>query len=293
MTTEPLPEEPASSRFDPFFKVLTRLEAEQLGLQMTETELQITTKRGDLILKVPPGLSLEGTMFHFFRLTNVVEFKSESDQFNLREYAKNQMRTDFIFLQEKHNSYDNILNVIVSSRLPRKFLNYAKSEGVRFRRDKEKPWLWRTKVGFQNVIIVVCLDLPLEELYYNWLIFAPANSQKWKEYLRLLAKEEKRDLLEIAKKLRPKEFDMTIKDIDKLLEAEGLVTSPELQAQIDKAEETYLKYKLRRLKLTNPKGLNNLLSSLELEEQIAKLKPEERAELLKQLLAEQAKEEQA
>jgi hypothetical protein len=31
----------------------------------------------DLVLVVPPGLSLEGTMFDFFRASNVIEFKTE------------------------------------------------------------------------------------------------------------------------------------------------------------------------------------------------------------------------
>jgi hypothetical protein len=63
---------------DPLFKVLTRLEAEQLGMQAIETELQKQyTTRADLILAAPPGLNLEGTLFDFCRTVNVIEFKSE------------------------------------------------------------------------------------------------------------------------------------------------------------------------------------------------------------------------
>jgi hypothetical protein len=65
MSDEPVKEAnppEGSSRPDPFFKLLTRLEAEELGLQAVETELQFTT-RADLTLAVPPGLNLEGTFF--------------------------------------------------------------------------------------------------------------------------------------------------------------------------------------------------------------------------------------
>lgn len=74
MTTDPntKPPEPAN-RPDPFFKLLTRFEADKLGLQARETGQQFVT-RSDLVLHVPPGLSLEGTMFDFFSSINVVEF---------------------------------------------------------------------------------------------------------------------------------------------------------------------------------------------------------------------------
>src|SRR5690242_16357155 len=65
-----------SNRPDPFFKLLTRVAAEQHGRKADETELQYST-RADFMLSVPPGISPEGTMFDFFRRKNVVEFKSQ------------------------------------------------------------------------------------------------------------------------------------------------------------------------------------------------------------------------
>ncbi len=64
-----------SGRPDPFFKVITRQEAEQLGIEASESELHST--RTDMVLKVPPSVVLEGTMFDFFQAHNVIEFKEK------------------------------------------------------------------------------------------------------------------------------------------------------------------------------------------------------------------------
>jgi hypothetical protein len=163
-----------ANRPDPFFKLLTRLEAVQLGLQLVETELQYST-RADLVLSVPDGLSLDGTMFDFFRPLNVLEFKSQGDQLTLREFIRNDLRADLLFLQGSDESYLNILNIIVSSRLPQGFISLASQGGITFAPEVGRPWLWRGQSGFQDVAIVVCRDLPLEPLYYPWLI--PVNGK--------------------------------------------------------------------------------------------------------------------
>lgn len=290
MIVEPNVEaEQLSDRPDPFFKLLTRLEAEQLGLKAIETELQFTT-RADLVLAVPPGLNLEGTMFDFFRTLNVLEFKSENDKFNVREYVRNEVRTGITLLHSEDTDFGGILNVIVVSRRPRGFLTAAKKRRLFFRPQKGKPWLLVGQVGFQDVAIVVCRDLPLEKPYYNWLTFAPAGTDKWKEFVLKLLEEGNIELLEIIEGIRPKEFLAMLKSTDILAELEAIRSKqdPELDQERAEVAALILKY----LANNDPKKLGYALSRLKPEQRLADLTPEERAELLK-LLTEQTKEEQS
>lgn len=77
------------------------------------------------------------------------------------------MRTSLKFLQSKDEDFENYLNLIVSARVPQAFLDRAARQGVKFEQDPERAWLWRSKVGFQSVVIVACIELPVEERYYN------------------------------------------------------------------------------------------------------------------------------
>ncbi len=77
MTTEPGGVEP-SKRPDFVFKLLTKLQAVELGLEVRDTEQQPPYNTlGDLTLAVPAQVQIAGTMFDFFRSLNVIEFKSE------------------------------------------------------------------------------------------------------------------------------------------------------------------------------------------------------------------------
>jgi hypothetical protein len=78
------------SRPDPVFKLLTIEEAKTVGLTIEQTEIQYST-RSDLIISVPEGVSVENSLFDFFRATNLVEFKSEGDPLTLDEYIRNQI----------------------------------------------------------------------------------------------------------------------------------------------------------------------------------------------------------
>jgi len=63
MTFETNPEQKlAALRPEPIFKLLTRLEAAQFGIQAIETELQYTT-RADLGMTLPVNVSVAGTIF--------------------------------------------------------------------------------------------------------------------------------------------------------------------------------------------------------------------------------------
>jgi hypothetical protein len=89
-------------------------------------------------------------------------------------------------------------------------------------------------VGFQRVALVICRDLPVEKRFYNWLLFAPSDSKKWEAFVRQLHLEGEIELLDFAKKLRPKEFVMIKMSADELWELvrqEGGLT-PEVEAQL-------------------------------------------------------------
>jgi hypothetical protein len=101
----------------------------------------------------------------------------------LREYVKNALRTYMYFLQGKDKDFSNILSVIVTARRPRTFLAKAVERGIVFHEEPGKPWLRWGQVGFQDVVIVVCKDLPLEERYYPWLVFTPSNTDKWEAFV--------------------------------------------------------------------------------------------------------------
>lgn len=298
------PEQAAAGRPDPLFKVLTRLEAEQLGLKAIETEKQFQeTTRADLVLVVPPGVDVEGTMFDFFRATNVIEFKSENDPLTLREYLKNETRTTLQFLQSKDLDLDELLNVIVTSRSPDTFLEQAVRRRIFFQPEEGRPWLLRAQVGFQDVAIVVCRDLPLEELYYNWLVFAPSDSRKWRRYIEILLKENREELLAWVKRIRPKELKMVTKDIMDLAIAEGFVPPKYSEAELAEMDQLDEEIALLALEYFNkrkkPTLLRKLLSAIEPEERLAGIKPEELVESLSaedrqallKILTEQTKEE--
>jgi hypothetical protein len=202
----PAPEK-GSSRPDPVFKLITSEEAKTLGLIVKQTEIQYST-RTDLILTVPEGVSTVNTMFDFFRGANLVEFKSENDPLTLEEYIRNEVRTGIWFLQTGAKNYNGILNAYVVARKPGSFFKVAETRGITFVNTKERKWLWTAKVGFQDVAVVVCNNLPLDKRYYKWLLFAPAKSGKWKQFIQRLVDERNKELLEIAIQMRPKEIGM-------------------------------------------------------------------------------------
>ncbi len=263
-------------RPDPVFKLLTRQEAERHGLQLGETEVQYSTL-ADLVLLVPPEASLQNTMFDFFRPVNVLEFKSQGDQLDLKEYIRNQIRTDIQFLRGKELEYRNVLNVIVSSRRPKSFLEYASQVGVAFTPEIGKPWLLRGQVGFQAVAIVICSELPLEERYYQWLVFAPTDTLKWRNYVIALFRKQNQELLRYIKTMRPKEYSMinSEAEIVELLKAEGFITA-EYEAWVEQELMEATRRTWPRISKQHPEVINELLSQLPPEERLAGLDPEQR-----------------
>lgn len=222
---------------DTLFKTLTRREVEENNLRVSESEFQHIT-RADLIIEVPQGVDTSKTLFDFCYPVSVLEFKSENDEFNIREFVVNQIRTAILFLQsrEKEEDYSRYLNTYVLARLPKDFLDNAAQNGIVFTTEEGKPWLWRAKIGFQNVALIVCRDLPLESQYYPWLLFAPSDGKKWQAFIRRLVVEKQDELLDFAQKLRPREVSMIRVNSDELWELarrEGALT-PEVEARLAK-----------------------------------------------------------
>lgn len=120
---------------------------------------------------------------------HIVEFKSQSDQFDEIEYIKNSVRTELLFLQNIGANFENTLNLIVTVRYPQRFLDYMSERGFEFVADDKREWLLRSHIGLQEVVIVVINLLPLEEKYADWLIFLAADNSRWPKMLRYLAEK--------------------------------------------------------------------------------------------------------
>ncbi len=288
------------NRPDPTFKYVTRQIADQLGIQAVETELP-QTLRADLVLVVPEGLQLENTLFSFFRSINVIEFKSQNDHFDEREFIKNEVRTGLIYLQNPNTQISQILNLIVCSREPRHFFEYMREQGYNFQAEGTGDWLWHCRVGLQEVALVVCRNLPLEPKYFQWLAFAPADSQKWRNFVKIIARQGEWEIFNTLKTLRPKEVELMNRELIEILSH----LSPKEQARVDRDWFDAIKLSLPRLAKTLPDEIGELLATIEPEkrlsgltpeerlsglnpeERLSGLTPEERQELLKKLLAEQ------
>jgi hypothetical protein len=111
-------------------------------------------------------------------------------------------------------------------------LDSAIENGIVFTPEPGRPWLLKARVGCQYVVAVICRDLPLERRYYRWLLFAPSDSKRWERFIRRLRIENEEKLLELAQKLRPKEYNMVKVNAAELWEIarqEGVLT-PEVEA---------------------------------------------------------------
>ena len=281
--TLPDPTKKISNRPDPLFKLVFREEALAVGLNLVETEFQYST-RADTVLIAPPSVDRTNTMFDFFRRDNIVEFKSEKDKFDLQEYARNALRTYYQFLQSNDKDFKNILNVIISSKLPRAFIKVAAERDIIFEQTENRPWLWRGEDGFQDVVIVVCRDLPIEPLYYPWLLFAPARSRTWKAFVTQLLRENNQTFLEKIENFKPKELEMITKSWDEMV-ASGIaagVIPPDFQEQYDQLPEEeediadIAEFYLEDVAQYAPAKLGKVLSKLSIEERLGGLSPEER-----------------
>ena len=271
-----------NKRPDPLFKALTEREAGKVGIRADSTEAVYSTL-ADLTLLVPSDTSLEGTPFDFFRLITVLEFKSQHDKLDLTEYVKNEIRTAIEFIHQKAVNYQNILNLIVTARFPERFFKEAQQEGLVFQRLPGQPWIWQAHVGLQDVLVVVCRDLPLEEPLHPWLIFAPTDSRKWADFLVLLFSQNNSEMLGQVANIRPKEYEAMVKKLEEELDLleyaqhRGLLT-PEEEDFVMAERAEALQEMLRnsaRWKRRRPNDLPRALSVLTPEDRLANMTPEQ------------------
>lgn len=191
---------------DASFKNVTVKWAEQLGLKTVGAEFQHTTL-GDLILHVPDDKKavLPDTAFSFFRMYNVVEFKSLSDKFNPLNFLDNVVRTCLFQQQKSDVPFEEILNVNIVAFYPREFFKFMRKRGCRFRTDKNHKWLrWGNAAG-HDIAIVIGRYLPVEKPYYRWLLFSQSTPEKLREFAIMLHREGEKDLLEDLVRLKPRE----------------------------------------------------------------------------------------
>lgn len=258
------------SRPDPAFRYITSRIADRLGVKLIEAKLP-QTLLADFILNVPEDVSVQETLFDFFRTFNVIEFKGQDDQFDELEFVKNEVRTGLVFLQNSDTTFENMLNLIVSSRYPQRFFDFMQARGLNFKPDSGRNWLQRCRVGLQEVVVVVCNLLPLEEKYADWLLFAAADTKHWREAMRLLAQKRNWELLEQAERLRPKEFAQMKTEFDEVL------------SQYDAKEQARLRADwLEAFKITLPDMLKR--TPEDVDEVLASLSPEQ-LQMLQQLIA--------
>jgi hypothetical protein len=199
-------------RPDPRFKFWTEKLLKALGIKAVATDLPQLLS-ADMILEIPAEshTKLEPTLLDFLRSFRyaVMDFKGQGDNLNLDKFLLNVARTATFCTKVKPNEDKlNVLNLIVSSRMPEDLLALANKNPDRpeFTNTPERPWLWQGGTFYQNYIIIVCRDLPLEEPYYDWLIFAPSDSDKWKNFAKMMLRENRTEIVEELFRLHPKEM---------------------------------------------------------------------------------------
>ncbi len=166
-----------NKRPDPRFKELMALAAREAGLENGPTELPVPqSSSSDMLLTIPPGTRLENTIFYFFRLFDVLEFKGWNDPLDKENFFKTQLARIYLWSAQNKLEITDVLNVIVSARRPEKVLEYSAELGCPFVQTPGREWLWQAQCGWQDVAIVVCSELPIEPRYAVWLLFAPPTS---------------------------------------------------------------------------------------------------------------------
>jgi hypothetical protein len=267
-------------RPDPMFKDVTRQLAREMGLELRNIELPQMLK-ADLIFSVPLNVDLSNTLFDFFYLHNIIEFKSQDDDREVTEFLKNEARTTLFAIENPNIPYKHILNLVVCSRYPQEYFKSMKDEGLEFISHENTPWLYYCKVGWQNRIVVVCRSLPLEKRFFNWLLFSPADSTKWEEFVKMLARRGELELLAKVRDLRPREFKLLEAEIMNLLYSE---LSPDERVRYREEKLDLIQFELELLWKEDPDMVGKALSKLSPETLVAKLTPEQRKKVLEFLL---------
>jgi hypothetical protein len=165
-----------------------------------------------ILEKNDPNQDLSNTLFHFFREVTVVEFKSENDAFDDKNFAANIGRCFFLYSRYPELKYKQLLDLYISSEKPDALLKHLAEEKVVVKEEEE--WLLTCKYGTLDIAIVICRLLPLQERYFLLLLFAPSGSIKWKEFVKTLVEQDRFDLLHYLVRLRPRELSMTLSETE-------------------------------------------------------------------------------
>jgi hypothetical protein len=135
--------------------------------------------------------------------------------------------------------------------------------------------LYTARSGGKDIVVVVCGRLPLERQYFEWLLFAPSTSQKWRDFVTMLAEAGERELLVVAQEMRPKEYQPMESMIDEILEG-----------KTEKQQKEHLEAWLRLVRSSMPRAKRKVPEKFEefLEDLVKDMTPAERQKLLEQLL---------
>lgn len=141
-------------------------------------------------------------------------------------------------------------------------------------------WLWQARCGWQDVVIVVCEKMPVEEDYYKWLAFAPSDSEVWNKYVQQLVTGREWQLLSFLFEMRGEEmYEMSI-EVEEILAA----YEPEEAARL---QESWNRVILKWLPTASPEMRQQALAKFKPEERLVGLKPEELGQALAGLTPEQ------
>lgn len=276
---------------DVLFKIVTSETVVEMGLKLGPTERPIpASMRDDLLILVPEGVSVQNTIFDFFKPVNVVEFKSENDvTLDEREFLKNVIRVHALYIQDKILTVEQMLNVYVSSHRPINLIKFMQEHGYDFKGTEEREWLLAGQFGLVDVAIVICEKLPIEPKYYQWLLFAPTNSKTWHDFVVKLFKsgEQFSKLVEYVVSMRPKEASMIYQELEKMAKA-GEIDREEFE-KLDQERFDLLSVLFKDALETSPRSQDvtklfvQTISPEQLADAYPHLTPEERAQLVKLL----------
>lgn len=264
--------ESGTIRPDPLFKEITRQVALQAGLQLRNVELPQLLLT-DLLLQVPQDKDLSGTLFDFLGGYEhaSLEFKSENDDFNRLKFARTLSRSFLFYAEEALADYTQLLTVFVCAKRPVKVLQHLAAAGTKVESDPLRPWLLRCRLWQLNIAFVICRLLPLEKPYYEWLMFTPAGSPKWTEFVKILIRNREKELLDLLRQMRPKEFNKMTINIPELLKD----LSPEELEERNKDLLKLIDTEIDMLAEIDPKMTDEFILN-----RLAKLSPEQRQKIL-------------
>jgi hypothetical protein len=204
--------------------------------------------------------------------------KGPDDSLTEYKYITNEVRTTLLILDEKvkEADFDNTLNLIVCARLPERFFAFMTDKGYEFKPDENHKWLYRRKVGLQNVAIVVLKDMPLEPMYYEWLRLAPTDSPIWKELVKVAILTDNWQLFKDLQELNFEVVKMTAEELKQAVSE----MNPEQRALWRARQKGGAKLVIRDIK-DSQEDLKEVLSDLKPQEVISLYKPQEVISLYK------------